>query len=605
MATANEQRLLRIEAPRGAILDRSGRTLVSNKAATSIQVWPADLPKRRTERRTVLRRLATVVGTRPAAIEEQMRHSQRDPLTPIVVSSAATPAQVAYLLERQGSYPGVRLVDSYIRRYPRQSLAAHVLGYVGEISPEQLKRQGQGPYLPGDLVGQAGAEASYDRFLRGRDGTAVLRVDANGRPRGTIRLQTAPVLGNAVRLTLDLRLQQAAERALRLGIDTARANKNWYANGGAIVAMDPRDGSILAVASNPTYQPRIYAGRVKPRELTPLTEPRAAAAANYPILDRGLAGLYPPGSTFKPVTALAAMQEHLLAPYSPLPCTGSVTIAKQIFRNWNPAMNGTMTLPTALAASCDTYFYRLGYDFYLLPKERGQPLQRWAAHFGFGQATGIDVGHEERGLLPTIAWRQRTYTKRSDPCCWQVDRLWKPGDSIQLAIGQKDLLVTPLQMTRFYAMLGNGGRLVLPHVLADVEQAGNKGLPGRILLTHTTPPPVASGVDPAALAVVRQGLLAAAHASYGTSSGIFGRFPVAVAGKTGTAEKAVQIGGSSRLLSQSWWCGYAPADKPTIALCAVIENGGFGAEAAAPAALAVLQSYFNVKAVAQSYVSSD
>ena len=268
-------------------------------------------------------------------------------------------------------------------------------------------------------------------------------------------------------------------------------------------------------------------------------------------------------------------------------------------------MNGAMTLPTALAASCDTDFSRLGYDFYLLPKERGQPLQRWAAHFGFGQATGIDVGHEERGLLPTIAWRQRTYTKSSDPCCWQIDSLWKPGDSVQLAIGQKDLLVTPLQMTRFYALVANGGRLVRPHVLADVEQPGSSGLPGRILSTFTAPAPRASGVDLAALAVVREGLLAAAHASYGTSSGIFGRFPVAVAGKTGTAEKAVQIGGANRLLSQSWWCGYAPADRPTIALCVLIENGGFGAEAAAPAALKVLQSYFNVKSVAQSYVSSD
>jgi penicillin-binding protein 2 len=453
-------------------------------------------------------------------------------------------------------------------------------------------------------VGQSGVEAAYDAYLRGRDGAAGVLVDALGRPRGRVRVSRSPAVGNAVRLTIDLDLQRAAERALRYGLERARQNKNRYANGGAIVALDPRDGAVLAMASAPTYKPSVFAGPTDARKLAPLSEPESARSANYPGLNRAVQGLYPPGSTFKPVTALAAMQERLLEPYAPLPCTPSVTIAGQTFRNWNPAMDAQMTLPTALAASCDTYFYRIGYDFYRLPAQRGQPLQEWARRFGFGARAGNDIGGEEHGLLPTIGWRERTYTKRSDPCCWQVDRLWKPGDSVQLAIGQKDLLVTPLQMTRFYALLANGGRLVTPHLLADVEAAGSGGR-GRLIKRVQVAPPTRVAVDPAALAVVRRGLLEATHETFGTSAGVFGAFPVAVAGKTGTAEKAVQVGGTVRLLSQSWWCGYAPAAAPTIALCAVIENGGFGGEAAAPAALKVMQKYFRVADVRQGSVPSD
>src|SRR5919199_6098314 len=184
-----------------------------------------------------------------------------------------------------------------------------------------------------------------------------------------------------------------------------------------------------------------------------------------------------------------------------------------------------MTMPTALAASCDTYFYQLGYDFYGLPRERKHPLQAWAWRFGFGQRTGIDVRPEERGLLPTPEWRQRTYTRKTDPCCWRIDQLWKPGDSIQLAIGQKDLLVTPLQMTRFYAMIANGGNLVVPHVVADVEQPGTSRSAPKLLKSFAPPAPQPSGVDPAALQVVREGLWGATHAPNGTATSVFGSYP--------------------------------------------------------------------------------
>jgi penicillin-binding protein 2 len=262
-----------------------------------------------------------------------------------------------------------------------------------------------------------------------------------------------------------------------------------------------------------------------------------------------------------------------------------------------------MTLPTALAASCDTYFYQVGYRFYGTP---GPRLEAWAHRLGFGQGTGVDIGPEQTGLVPTPDWRKATYTKKTDPCCWQIDRLWKPGDSIQLAIGQKDLLVTPLQMARFYALIANGGKLVTPHLKQDVEQPGSNGQPGALLVSKPPPAPQPTNVDAAALAVVRQGLFEATHASFGTSTSIFGSFPVAIAGKTGTAEKLLDPGdGYPRLFDQSWWCGYGPVDSPSLVVCALIENGGHGGTAAAPAALHVFEEFFHKQAPQTGPVHSD
>jgi penicillin-binding protein 2 len=242
-----------------------------------------------------------------------------------------------------------------------------------------------------------------------------------------------------------------------------------------------------------------------------------------------------------------------------------------------------MDLPTALAYSCDTYFYQLGDRFYAT-KDRVQPLQKWARIFGFGSPTGTDVGPEATGLVPTIGWRQRTFKTA-------IDRLWKPGNSIQLAIGQGDLTVTPLQMARFYALLANGGKLVTPHVLMDVETPN-----GTPVSVPAEPTPQNVHVDPAALQVVRQGLWEATHLSFGTSYPVFGSFPVSIAGKTGTAEKVVSLPGFFGLQDQAWWCGYGPSDDAKLVVCALIENGGHGGTAAAPAAAQVFSSYFHVKA---------
>src|SRR5215211_3982958 len=446
-----------------------------------------------------------------------------------------------------------------------------------------------------DRVGQSGIEAAYDRYLRGRAGLASLRVDSLGRPRGRPRYSELFQQGLALRLTLDAKLQRAAELALVHGIAVAREDDQWAANGGAIVALDPRTGAVRAMASAPTYDPRLYVGRPNPHALRPLLDQEAAKAGNFPGLNRAIAGRYPPGSTWKPVTALAAMRERLVSAYSLLPCTGSMEIDGTTFNNWNPYINEAMTLPTALAASCDTYFYQLGLDFYNLPAQYGSPFQKWAAAFGFGKAAGLDLGGEDPGLLPTPQWRKKTFTS-------EIDKLWKSGDSVQLAIGQKDLLVTPLQMARFYALIANGGKLVTPHVVSSIEQPGNRGA----ALTVFSPPSHAVNIHPAELRAVREGLYLATHASYGTSSGVFGSFPVPIAGKTGTAEKSVDVGSYNTMMDQSWWCGYGPTDAaPELVVCVVIENGGHGGTAAAPAALKVFESYFGKRATSQTYVPSD
>ncbi len=394
-------------------------------------------------------------------------------------------------------------------------------------------------------------------------------------------------------------MQRAAERALREGIQLARGQGEWAANGGAIVALDPSDGAVLAMASYPTYKPSVYVGRVDPKKIEPLVNEEAAKAANHPGLNRAIAGLYPPGSTFKPVVALAAMQEHLLAPYDSIWCTPTATygLDKQVFRNWNPYVNQPMSLPTALAESCDTYFYEVGNRFYNGGAAGRERLQDWANRFGFGSVAGLDIGGEAQGIVPTPAWRKKTF-KNS----W--DRAWNPGDSIQLAIGQKDLTVTPLQLTRFYAMLANGGKLVTPYLVSALEQPGANGQQNVTLTRFTSDPPQRAGVDPGALEPVRDGLFRATHAANGTASGVFGTYPVPIAGKTGTAEKVVPLPGypADHLEDQSWWCGWGPYDgapyngRKPIVVCALIENGGHGSTAAAPAALKVFEQWFGVPA---------
>jgi penicillin-binding protein 2 len=525
-------------------------------------------------------------------LKARIREGAGDPLTPVVIRRGIHDDQISYILEHERQFPGVEPAQSYLRQYPHRSLAAHVLGHVGEISADELKTMKKKGYRAGDLIGQAGVEASYDTYLRGEDGIDRKTFDSRGREIGTTQRTKVARPGYTLRLTIDLDLQRAAERALRDGIRFAQlTSEGWAANGGAVVALDPRDGSVLALASYPTFEPSTYVSRDE-RKLKPLQNDAAAVEKNHPGLNRALDVTYPPGSTWKPVTALAAMQEHVLTPYSSLPCPPSIELYDQKFDNWNPYSGGWIELPSALAQSCDTYFYQVGVDFYELPLSRGHAMQNWASRFGFGAPTGVDVGPEASGLVPTPEWREKAFAGKQ---YGEIDRTWKPGYSIQMAIGQGDLTVTPIQMARFYAMIANGGQLVTPHIAEDVE-TGDPREP-QVERRFTPARPTVPGIDPQALSIVRTGLFEATHSSIGTSSGVFGSFPVSISGKTGTAEKVVTLPGypNALELSQSWWCGYGPSDNAQIVVCVVIENGGHGGTAAAPAALQVLERYFHVK----------
>jgi len=607
-AQANQVRSVRVAAPRGQIVDRNRNVLVTNRPVTAVELWPSGLPKVYSRRVAELRELAQITGVNVRQVTRLIlaRRQMGDMLDPVVVRPDAPAPMLTYLQERAANFPGLTLARSYVRKYPHGALAPQLLGYTGQISPPELQAFGKSGYAPGDVIGQTGIEATYNKYLFGVPGAARVRVDSLGRPRSARTLTTQPQPGQTVRLTIDTGLQLAAQNALDYGIQTARNQGKWAADGGAIVAMSPKDGSILALASSPTYDPSVYTGRVTTRKLkaqglvgTP------AFDKNYPALDRALDATYPPGSTFKPLTAIAALEEHLIKPYAFYPCTGTYVSpadhSHHVFHNWDKFVNQGMDLPTALAQSCDTYFYRAGNSFYELPKDRGQPLQKWARAFGFGRQSTLDLGTDVSGTVPTIGWKHRMYTKATDKN-WQIDRLWKPGDSITLAIGQGQLLVTPLQMTRLYAAIANGGKLVTPHVLLNVENPNGTIVP-------TTPPaaprPV-PGLDRAYVKVVQQGLFQATHDPYGTSFGVFGNFPgPAISGKTGTAQKTVHLPGYTGEQDQSWWCGYGPANHPELVVCAMIENGGEGGAAAAPAAERVFAKFFHVQAPPPIPVKSD
>ncbi|MGZ4462833.1 MAG: penicillin-binding protein 2 [Gaiellaceae bacterium] len=591
-------RTVRIQAPRGVVLDATNHILVGNRISKVVVVWPGDLPKlgQKPNRYQVLKRVAKIleIPLRPLVKEVEARAGL--PLDPIVVKKDVDYFTSAYIKEHADQLPGVKVGRAFVRWYPRGSLAAHVLGSVGEVSKQQLAQDKSGALQPGDIVGRSGVELAMDSWLRGVPGLAKQTVDALGRVQGDVKETRAEQPGDTVRLTLNLAVQKSAEDALQYGIQLARNQKCsgcWNANAGAIIALDPRDGSVLAMASYPTFPPRVYAGNVTNRTLNRygLLNQAIAEKMHFPGLNRVTSVGYPPGSTFKPMTAIAGLQMHLISPTGPLHCTGSFQIKGQTFMNWDPYANSWMDLPTALAASCDTYFYQVGLDFYDLPKQYGSPLQRIARRFGFGESSGLDIGGDIPGLLPTPAWRRAAFTAKTDPN-WQIDSLWKPGDSVQLAIGQKDLLVTPLQMARFYSAIANGGRLVTPHVVADVEQ-------GDHVVNRPVPPaPKNVDVSPGVLGAVRDGLYQATHSPEGTSTPVFGNFPLAIAGKTGTAEKySAQY---KRTFDESWWCGYGPFDSPQLVVCAVIENGGHGGTAAAPAAAKVFETFFHLKHVASS-----
>ncbi len=563
-ANNNRTREFRVGAPRGEILDRSGGIVVANRTSLALQVNPRKLPAEEGQRRAELARLAGLIHTTPHRLRKTL-HEQLllAPSAPITVRRDVGDYLVYYLQENQKRFPGVAVQRVFVRRYPHGTLAAHILGSVGEIDEEQLKEPRYKGLQPGDEIGQSGVEDTYDRFLRGMPGLERIQVDAFGQPTRNGRLfSQPPVPGDNLKLTVDSAVQEAGEAALsERGLP------------GGFVTMNVHTGEILGLGSSPTFDPSEL---IEPSQAQVNALYRDPVAA--PIIDRAIAGLYPTGSTFKLITALAALEGGVITPSSVIEDGGSFTVGGESFQNAGGASYGSLTLVPALQVSSDVFFYTLGFDMW----DTGQ-LQRWAHKLGIGRPTGIDVPGAEAGLLPTKQWRDELAAEGL-----AEERPWSAGDNIQLATGQGDLQTNPLQMAIAYATLANGGTVVTPHVGLEVTDTA-----GRVLKEFEPKPRRHVHFKQESRDVILEGLHLAAQAPGGTSYAVFGGFPIPVAGKTGTAQRVGHA-------DQSWYIVLAPYPNPRIVTAVTIEEGGFGAESAAPAALKILEAYFGKRSSGES-----
>jgi penicillin-binding protein 2 len=560
VAENNQVREITVRAPRGEILDRDGRPLVANRAALALQLQPTELPRSHRKRRQEFARLGEAIGMSPERIQKQLRQQTRElPANPVTLKRDVDYDLVYYLRENQARYPGVTVQHVYVRDYPQGSLAAQIFGYVREVTEEQLKEARYQGLVPGDQVGQAGVENTYDNVLRGINGMTRVQVDAQGLPTGGVLSQTQPRAGNNLLLSIDSRVQAAGEAALA-----------GYSTPGAFVAMNVRDGAILGLGSSPTYDPSVFTKPVIPQSTI---DQIFSDEAGSPYTNRATQGLYPTGSTFKPITAVAALESGVLTPSTTIVDGGRFTIGGVSFQNAGGAAYGALQLPEALQVSSDVFFYNLGADLY----SHDEAQQHWASELGIGRATGVDIPGEGAGLLPTPEWRDQLYEEGD------TDRPWTVGDNVNLSVGQGDLQTNPLQMAVAYAAIANGGDVVRPHVGMEVEDAS-----GRAVQEIDPAPQRHVDIAPQYRQAILEGVHMAAQAPGGTSYSVFGNFPIPMAGKTGTAERYPNA-------DQSWYVALAPYPNPEIVIAATIEEGGFGVDAAAPVACRILETYYTAK----------
>ena len=600
VAQANDNRLksVKIVAPRGSIVDRNGKVIVDNRPGLAVGIRLMDVPDGELD--PLVRRLARVLKMRPAVIRAEIidhlepgwpSGEEAPPLTwenvvagkgvslelVVIKEDVGKRRVVPYILEHTRQFPGVEIQRNYLRSYPLGDMAAQVLGHLGEVSAEQLKDRHFKGYSAGDVVGQDGLEWTYDEWLRGHDGVARIEVDAFGRPKQTDAVPGGRMKepGDTLVTTIDAKVQAAAEEALRQGISLAHSDGKVEANGGAAVVLDVKNGDVLGMASYPTYDPDVWVGGISTKEYKQLTD----KYANNPMLLRPIMEAKAVGSTFKVVDAIAGLEEGIISPYETFFCDGSfkpsVATDKTVWNCWSTDGHGSLSLVDAITQSCDVYFYNVGYRFYAA---HGTPLADWARRLGMEKYTGIDVPGEVKGRVPDPAWRQQYFEA-------EVDKVWTPGNSINLAIGQGDLEATPLQLAVTYAAIANGGKIVTPHLGLKITDSVGQTV-------SDLEPTSSKKVDmaPSTLDLVRRGLFEAANSSTGTSSAVFAGYDVPVAGKTGTAE----VWDNGRYVDYAWYASYAPADDPKYAVVVMIEKGGHGGTAAAPATRTIYDALFNV-----------
>ena len=614
-ASVNYVRNLEIAAPRGEILDSNGQILAKSQRAYAVEISPPSLPVPLTDKNLahppqpdaqLYDRVAGVVGL-PTKREKcpvdghgVLRVSQiacevdqgyvQLPYAEATVATDITSQQLWYLSERLSSFPGVSVQQIYQRSYPFKDVASQLLGIVSRITPQEVHQRYFAGVSQNDSVGQSGLEASYDRYLRGVDGAEKVKVDALGNFDGYLS-ETPPTAGDNLKLSLNEQLEAVGQQSLAQSIAS-----NYPANGGAFVAMSPVNGQIYAMGSLPTYDANVF---TKP---VPTAEYDALFGANSgdPQVNRAYQSVGPTGSTFKPITATAALESGAWTTSETFDDTGQFCISGQCRHNAGNAVDGSLDLESAIQVSSDDFFYNLG-ALTNSPAPNGGALQKWARNYGIGRKTGIDLPDENPGTLPDAAWRSQR--NQLEAACDSAtgpfkgkpkhppggcgiadgtDRPWSIGDNESLAVGQGDVQVTPLQLAVVYSTIANGGTVVTPHIGEDVQSAD-----GTVLRSFNPPPQRHINIDPTYLDTIRAGLRAAASQTGGTSADVFSNFPEQVYGKTGTAQYTGQQ-------DYAWYACFVPPSATTkpIVVIVTVEQGGFGAVGAAPVARQILSQWF-------------
>ena len=546
LAENNRLRKLPIKAPRGLIYDRKGRLLVENVPSYNLMI-----DRSRSARLEESLGFAASVLGRPVEDLRSILEGYRGIPTfkPVLLAENLTLSQVARIGVEGLRFPEFEVEVQHLRLYRHREQTAHLLGYLGEVSQEEIAGS-NGTYQPGDLVGKKGIEQTYDTHLRGADGERVVVVDSRGELLEEYGREPA-VPGKNLTLAIDLDLQQEAARWL-----------DGPEKVGAVVAMDPRNGEILTLVSSPSYNPNLFARRLQKGEWKALIED-----PNHPLQNRAIQNTYSPGSTFKMIMETAGMTEGIFDEHTTVGCAGAKSFYGRPFRCWRAGGHGTVNAHLALKLSCDVYFYTLGQK---LGVER---IARYARLFGFGSPTGIDIAGEKHGLVPDPEWSQKV---RKQP--------WYPGETISVSIGQGPVLVTPLQMAEMTALVANGGYKVLPHLIKDTK----------------LPPPEHVPIDADALRTVRGGMWAVVNEPGGTAYGS-ARLPgVEIAGKSGTVQVIAYAQRTDarhlpfKYRDHAWFTSFAPAVDPQLVVTVFAEHGGGGSRVAAPIAQALYAKYFGI-----------
>lgn len=580
-AQSNAVRVINEPPIRGRILDAKGRPLVDNGIANVITI---DRKLDSSKLTMVVNRLAELLTVSSADIRKKLEDPRVSPYTAVPVAYDVPYPTLAYVSEHREDFPGVKAQPMAIRNYVNGTVAAHVLGYVGEINADELTAQPKSAhYKLGDAIGKGGVELTYESDLRGTPGTDRVEVDSTGRVLRTISTKQ-PQPGKDVKLTIDLDVQKLAEDSLAQGIAAAKTTqdkdykkgfKTLLAPAGAVVVLDATDGSVVAMASNPSYDPNEFINGIPTAKWDLLKNP----AGHFPLVDRAISGQYLPGSTFKLVTALAGLQSGDITPSKIVNDRGKYaypTDPKRFFTNDNSAVYGRVDLSRALTVSSDVYFYMIGGDLFYRQRHGlpgGEAIQDTARQLGFGKVTGIGLPNEASGRVPDAAWKAKVY--KENPAAFPFPD-WLPGDNIQTAVGQQDMIVTPLQLANAYATFANGGTPHEPRIASEVLAANGKKI--RDLAPITGP-----AIPIPGRAEMLAGFTGVAENKDGTAYNVFRGFPPGlVAGKTGTA----QVTGKQ---ATSLFVGMTPAANPRYIVLSVVEEGGYGAETSAPIVRRIMQ----------------